>query len=76
MPGKRVPSDPFEADGDVKDASPTQAGIQNAARGPAGGAQYRKGEAPHDNAYREKANQEFGNGEHTHGGPPLNVHPS
>lgn len=50
MPGKRNPADPGELS-QIKDANPTQAGIQ---QNNPNGAQFRHGEAPAENAYREQ----------------------
>lgn len=58
MPGKRTPADPLETANSVDDVSAQQAGIQD--RTPnkrVVGAQFEHGEAPAENAYREKPNQ-------------------
>lgn len=57
MPGKRTPADPGEVT-QVQDADPRQAGVQQDR--PTGGGQWQHGEAPPENAYREKPNRNQG----------------
>ena len=56
MPGKRTPADPLNTDVNVHDTNPQAAAIQNPA--PKTGGQYRQGEAPPENAYREKPTEQ------------------
>lgn len=56
MPGKRTPADPLNIDVNVHDTASQGAAIQNPA--PKIGGQYRQGEAPLENAYREKRSEQ------------------
>ncbi|MFZ5816062.1 MAG: hypothetical protein ACOY93_12255 [Bacillota bacterium] len=55
MPGKRTPADPLSINVNLHDADPNRAGVQN--KEPKIGGQFRQGEAPPENAYREKPEQ-------------------
>ena len=56
MPGLHEPADPQDINKSVNDISARRAGAQVPPTDKAAGAQFEHGEAPRENAYREKAN--------------------